>query len=267
MEPTLDGAYPGRTEPASVKKQKIGADLESVAARLARVTDVSADLYPETRPSTLNAQVYRTVREALLSGVLAPGDLLSSRVVASALGTSPMPVREALGRLMIEGALESMPNRAFRVPYIDLHQFRQLLLMRLRLETLATEHAATRIAPDRIPSLGRYLEQLKTSYMENALHYLTAHRRFHFAIYMQADMPLVYSTIETLWLRMGPLMNSASANSNFEEELYHHRELFRAIERSDSLAASAAVQNDLVSAGRLTTEFLQRSEAAADSAG
>lgn len=257
----MDEGSAFRTETVSVKKQKIGTDLESVAARLANVTDVNADLYPEIRASTLNAQVYRTVREALLSGVLAPGDLLSSRVVATALGTSPMPVREALGRLMIEGALESTPNRAFRVPSIDLNQFRQVLLMRLRLETLASEHAATRIAPDKITRLGRYLEQLRTSFTHSAQEYLTAHRRFHFAIYMQADMPLVYATIETLWLRMGPLMNASSANSDFEEEHHHHQELFRAIERSDSLAASAAVQNDLVAAGRRTTAYLQISEA------
>jgi DNA-binding GntR family transcriptional regulator len=247
---------------AKKKKVKAGSELQGLAERLALAQNTAA-ADDDARTETLSAQVYRVVREALLSGILAPGDLLSSRIVAEALGTSPMPVREALGRLMIERALESTPNRAFRVPYIDLAQFRQLLLMRLRLETLAGEHAATRLTPSGLATLARLMEQLAQT-NGTALDYLPAHRAFHFEIYRHADMPLVYSSIETLWLRMGPLMNAASGFSDLGEEFQHHRELYRALERADSLATSAAVQNDLMSAGRRVTEYLQLQEASGD---
>src|SRR5579864_1017285 len=65
---------------------------------------------------TLQDNVYEYVRESLMGGQYAPGDRLTAREVASALGTSVMPVREAFRRLTSEGALEPQSTGATRVP-------------------------------------------------------------------------------------------------------------------------------------------------------
>ena len=91
-------------------------DDRSVADRLRSVLQQQPSAEASQNAPTLYAQVYSAVREALLSGLLAPGELLSLRVVAAALGISPMPVREALGRLMIEGALECIAQSSFSGP-------------------------------------------------------------------------------------------------------------------------------------------------------
>src|SRR5262245_21693254 len=62
---------------------------------------------------TLNDQVYRDLRNLIMSGRLAPGQTITIRTLAGAIGVSPMPVRGALHRLLTEGALELRANRSF----------------------------------------------------------------------------------------------------------------------------------------------------------
>ena len=66
--------------------------------------------------TSLRTQVYDLLRQALTMGRFAPGQKLTFRFIAGALGVSLTPVREALGRLVAEGAFEMQPNRSVRVP-------------------------------------------------------------------------------------------------------------------------------------------------------
>jgi len=59
---------------------------------------------------------YLRLREALMSGHFVPGQAITLRTAAEALGTSPMPVRDALRRLEIEHALVPRSNRTLGVP-------------------------------------------------------------------------------------------------------------------------------------------------------
>ena len=65
---------------------------------------------------TFQKQSYRKLREALMKGRFMPGDTVSLRGLARELGTSPMPIREAVRHLVAEKALEFRENRTFSVP-------------------------------------------------------------------------------------------------------------------------------------------------------
>ena len=73
---------------------------------------------------TLGDSAYLHLRELLMSGRVGPGERLSLRNLAEALGVSMMPVREAVTRLVADRALEVTPNRAVRVPVLTVTQFR-----------------------------------------------------------------------------------------------------------------------------------------------
>src|SRR6201999_4039621 len=81
----------------------------------------------------VSQHVYRTLRGLLTTGGFQPGETVSLRNLAKRLGTSAMPVREAVNRLIAEQALQMMPNRQVIVPrmtrkkYFELVQVRQLL--------------------------------------------------------------------------------------------------------------------------------------------
>lgn len=192
---------------------------------------------------TLSVQIYGNLREALLSGTLGAGDQLNIRPIAAAFGTSPMPVREAMTRLVADGGLSALPNRAFVVADVSEKQMRELNLMRLQLESLAAKHAATRQCLTSLRKLEDLFEKLQRP--ASATEYLAHHRAFHFGIYQCADMPFLYSTIETIWLRFGPYMLKTFSHADIEEENEMHRCILRALQRGDPSAAALAVEEDL----------------------
>src|ERR1700691_1403514 len=88
---------------------------------------------------TLQDQVYLQLRQALMAGSFRPGQALTLRSVAEALGVSQMPVRGALERLQAEGALVAQfSRRTLNVPELRLAELAELRDIRVELEGLAT---------------------------------------------------------------------------------------------------------------------------------
>lgn len=79
----------------------------------------------------LQERLYQRLREDLLAGRFQPGERLKIRDLANQWGTSPMPVRAALQRLVAEGALEGEAQRSLRVPLMTRERFLQILQVRL----------------------------------------------------------------------------------------------------------------------------------------
>src|SRR5215475_1089790 len=94
--------------------------------------------------TSLRKQVYDSLRAALTAGRFTPGQKLSFRFIAGALGVSLTPVREAVRRLVAEGAFEMRPNRSVRVPLMTRDRILELRDIRVALEGLAAEKAAAR---------------------------------------------------------------------------------------------------------------------------
>ncbi len=84
--------------------------------------------------SKLRENVYYALRDAFTRGEFAPGDIVSLRALADQLGTSMTPVREAVRRLVAEGALIDTPSRTLMVPPFDSARMEDLKKARLALE-------------------------------------------------------------------------------------------------------------------------------------
>jgi DNA-binding GntR family transcriptional regulator len=82
---------------------------------------------------TLNDRVYREMRTMIMSGGFEPGSELTLRALAQALQVSLMPVRDAISRLVVERALEMLPNRTVIVPEITADRFLEIRRVRLLL--------------------------------------------------------------------------------------------------------------------------------------
>src|SRR4051812_32330299 len=91
---------------------------------------------------TLGERIYLELRDLLMSGKLLPNEKLSLRSVAEALGVSMMPVREAVARLVAEGALNVLPNRAVSVPLMTQSKLIELMNIRIEIEGYAAEQSA-----------------------------------------------------------------------------------------------------------------------------
>ncbi|HWH84055.1 MAG TPA: GntR family transcriptional regulator [Burkholderiaceae bacterium] len=204
---------------------------------------------------TLSADVHGQLRDLLVSGRVMPGEPLSLRSIAEALGVSVMPVREAVHRLVAEQALELTPNRVLRVPMMTVSQFREITSIRINLEGLATARAAIAMneaAMQDIVGLHERFAHEMSLKPPDGLRLITFNKELHFAVYGQACMPMLLQMIESLWLRIGPILNydmrSGSARVRERVAVAHHERLVDALKRRDADAASQALRGDIESA-------------------
>lgn len=209
---------------------------------------------PLTR-QTLSRDVYAQLRDLLITGQMMPGEQISLRHIAAALGVSVMPVREAVHRLVAEQALELTPNRALHVPTMRISQFGEITQIRVNVEGLATAQAAERIADDewqRLAALhARFADEMDKVRPDGAK-VIAMNQAFHFAIYEAARMPMLLKMIETLWLRIGPILNydlrSGSKRVGERVAVKHHGKLLDALRKHDGEAACTALRGDIESA-------------------
>lgn len=95
----------------------------------------------DMQPRTLAQQVYDKLHQRLRSGNLRPGVRLVNRKLAAELGTSTIPVREAIGRLVSEGLLDFTPNAGASVRCPNASELGELYDVREALESLAAAEA------------------------------------------------------------------------------------------------------------------------------
>lgn len=118
-----------------------------------------ADPRQQPERHSVRAQVLRALREALLSGELAPGEVYSAPALADRLGVSATPVREAMQQLVCEAAVETVPNRGFRVAVCSARDLAELAEIRALLEIPSVLEAARSMPPECWESLRPYADE------------------------------------------------------------------------------------------------------------
>lgn len=215
------------------------------------------ELVTPLKRQTLSSDVYAQLRELLITGQMFPGEQISLRTTASALGVSVMPVREAVHRLVAEQALELTPSRALRVPLMTVSAFREITTIRTHLEGLAASQAAQRLREDEVQQIvvwrDRFASEMAQAEPDGA-RLIAFNKGLHFAIYGAAGMPMLVQMIEALWLRIGPILNhdlrSGSRRVREQVAVGHHAHLVDALQRRDGAAAQAALRGDIESAAQ-----------------
>ena len=109
---------------------------------------------------SLGERGYERIREAITSGVLAPGTRITERALAQELGTSPTPVREALRRLEQEGLLERKGTRGIYVAQLPTSAQSEMLYLQALLRGAAARLAAQKMTDDHLQELHELLRQM-----------------------------------------------------------------------------------------------------------
>ncbi|WP_369207640.1 GntR family transcriptional regulator [Streptomyces sp. PU-14G] len=109
--------------------------------------------------SLLADQAYQELKRAVLAGRLCPGDALSVPALATQLGISRSPVREAVQRLIHDGLATHEPHRGAVVARVDVADVRQLYVLREVMEGLAARLATERLDAARVAELRALLEE------------------------------------------------------------------------------------------------------------
>jgi DNA-binding GntR family transcriptional regulator len=213
--------------------------------------------------TTLRERVYRTLKQAILEGRFSPGETLPTRSLAEVLGTSVMPVRDAMLRLSAEGGVEVLPNRAARLPVLSRESIAELYEVRLNLEGLAAALAANRITPDELAAVEQaFAGMMQASERNDVSGFLRDNQLFHFSIYGAAQSYHLFPIIEALWLKGGPLLRPFVKGSRAQTRLFEghdsHARALEGLTRRDPAMARQGIVDDLANAARwYSTHFVE----------
>lgn len=105
------------------------------------------------RREPLSQAIASRLRDAIIDGRLPPGMAIRQETLAMHLGTSRIPVREALRKLETEGMLTLVPHSGARVARLDLVEHVELYRIREALEPLAIAESAPRLSDDQLQEL------------------------------------------------------------------------------------------------------------------
>jgi DNA-binding GntR family transcriptional regulator len=188
----------------------------------------------------------------VLAGGFRPGEVVTLRALSGRLAIGDTPVREAIKRLISEGAFEALPNRSARVPVMNRREIQQILELRILLESNAAALAAQNITLHQIEGLRKLHKQMGAAVSaDNSPAYGELNMAFHFEIYRIADNKTLATLIEALWLRMAPFVSrTRSLITSEPAQAWHvacgqHEALLLAMQTRDAEAARAAMRADL----------------------
>lgn len=193
-----------------------------------------------------------------MDGALAPGERLTIASVSQQFGTSITPVREAIFRLVSERALEMRAATSISVPRIDTRQVREIQFIRVNLEGAAAERAASLISDTQL----EHLEAIQRAFIAAARNdpqkASVLNRDFHFALLRIADMPILESIVENMWVLMGPFLrvfHDRTPARFLSEGEHKHNEVLAALRGRDPLATRRAVTDDILSGLQLIRQM------------
>jgi len=201
---------------------------------------------------TLNELAYVRLKQALLSGRIEPGTTFTLRQLAEVLGTSVMPVREAVTRLSAENALVVIPNRGIVVPPLDAEAADEVWDLRIQLEGHATALAAQRADRAATSHINKLCRALRVAMEAGDIHrVLECNSDYQFAIYKSARSPLLLQLIEVLRMKSVPYCTAAlrvlvrERPPYYQAALRNHDAIAAAITAGDTKGAESVKQQDL----------------------
>jgi DNA-binding GntR family transcriptional regulator len=209
------------------------------------------DVFEPVPRSSLYESVYARVALALIEGDLKPNDKLRIRPLADQLGTSITPVRDAILRLVRDGALEMRSPKDVRVPRLHVDRFNEIRTIRLSIEGLAARLAAEKATAADIEMLDTIIRDNEAARRAgNGKEAVRLNRLFHAEVSRIAALPLLDEIIQRMWLRMGPIIATIYAGGGFAM-IEHHYAIAAAIRAGDARAAEAAIIADINAAAEI----------------
>jgi len=209
---------------------------------------LAATLTPPIKRS-LAEDVVDRLREAIYKGQLAPSERLREEILASFLGLSRGPVREALAQLEREGLVIRHPNRSVTVARLSVEDLDEVFSLRTVLEQLAVKRAIKNAAPTYFDQMQGVVNEMQACVERGITTQEAAHLdvRFHELIYEASQHKRLISAWATLRPQIHVFLLSRNvANQDFREFLVTgHQELLDTIKVGDERRALEVLQSHL----------------------
>lgn len=219
-------------------------------------------MYVVKRQVTLRDQAIVQIRQAIVTGQLAPNSMHSEQSIAAGMSISRTPVREALLQLATEGLVEFVPQRGVRVCDLNADHLGNVFQFRAAIESYCAAALAARPRKDVLVALDVVLSRQEDVIdADDHLRWVEANMEFHTILVGSAGNRLMERTLASLASHsMRIAYRMIARKERMQEALAEHRAIFEAIRRRDqdrarSLAAehlyvSTLLMNQMFSDGR-----------------
>ncbi len=222
------------------------------------------------RALPLSEEVYRYLKELILSNKLLPGSLIKEEQLARDLGISRTPLRVVLSRLEAEGLVRKIPNKGTLVSEISLDDVRQIYEMRDTLERFAARRSALNIPLSKLESL---LDQSnlvadRIGQTDYDLHH-ELHAALHQLILAYADNEFLVRMIRSLddHMRRVRALSGTQPERHAQKTQEEQRELLDALIARDPDRAELAIVRHIDNSYKRIAAQLAESEIPTDLGG
>jgi DNA-binding GntR family transcriptional regulator len=199
----------------------------------------------------LREQVKELILERILSGAYRPGERLVETRIATELGTSQAPVREALRDLEILRFVESEPFRGSRVREVSQEELIEIYPVRAAIEEVAAREAATRLGGN-VNALEAELDAMHEAADANDLHAEVEHDvAFHRLIVEASGNAILLETWLSLGIGPRTIVTALRTGLDGHEIAERHRPVLEALRARDPEAAGAALRRHVEQYGEL----------------
>ncbi|MCC6006376.1 MAG: GntR family transcriptional regulator [Rhodobacteraceae bacterium] len=197
-------------------------------------------------------RVYRSLRGRIMHGEIQPGVALPLRGIGEHYGVSMTPAREAVRRLVAEGALTLSASGRVSTPDLGPERIEELAALRALLEPELASRALPRAHMaliDRMQGINAAISQAVIRHDPPA--YIRSNLEFHRSLYLRAQAPAMLAMVETVWLQLGPTMSKLYAKLRRQEPPSNHRIIIAALKAGDEPGLRLAVRTDVTQGLRM----------------
>lgn len=192
--------------------------------------------------------VFNTLRDAILTGKLVPGERLMENQLAEKLGVSRTPVREALRMLELENLVELVPRKGAQVLDMSEKDIINILEVRSALEGLATSLACKKMTKEELQQLKNMEVDFEKAVADNDVErFVDIDEEFHDLIFAATENSKLIQIFQNLRIqlyryRMAQAKNNDTSMSTI---VAHHRSIIRAIENHDAEDGASVAQSHI----------------------
>jgi len=187
-----------------------------------------------------------------MHGEINPGEALTLRGIGKSFGVSMTPAREAVRRLVAEGALFLSSSGRVSTPVLSTERIEELATLRAMLEPELASRALPRAhfaLIERLEAINNGVSQ--TVIRHDATGYIRMNLEFHRTLYLRAQAPAMLAMTETVWLQLGPTMHALYGRLNRTEPPHHHRLILAALKAGDEPGLRLAIRSDAMQGLRM----------------
>ncbi|MCI9174153.1 MAG: GntR family transcriptional regulator [Lachnospiraceae bacterium] len=206
--------------------------------------------------------VFHTLREAILKGELKPGERLMELQLASKLGVSRTPIREAIRMLELEGLAVTMPRKGAEVARMTEKDMEDVLKIRKALDELAVGLACDNMTEEELKQLYVALKNFEESTRSGDVKQIAqADVEFHDSIYQAADNPKLVTMLNNLREQMYRYRVEYLKNESIYPRLIEeHQGIYDGLKRKDKETVVEIVSHHVENQEIVVKNIIQEQE-------